>query len=129
MRAVEVFLPYWNSVQIIIVSLFLVLQFNGNPYSYSYMIKFQLRYLLLTSHGYKRIKSACHALNLSRIDTYFRPALASRILGDWFIPFGYVAQKAGIEPATDGKTPHCSTTELFLLMREAGFEPAMILPP
>ena len=83
----------------------------------------------MTSHGYKRIKSACHALNLSRIDTYFRPALASRILGDWFIPFGYVAQKAGIEPATDGKTPHCSTTELFLLMREAGFEPAMILPP
>ena len=37
-------LPYWNSCKIINVPLFSVPQFNGNPYSYLYMIKFQLRY-------------------------------------------------------------------------------------
>ena len=37
------------------MSLFLVLQLNGNPYSYLHIIKFQLRYLLYTLYTFMRI--------------------------------------------------------------------------
>ncbi len=32
-------------------------------------------------HDYKRVKSACHTLNLSRIDTYFRSVQSLHIIG------------------------------------------------